>query len=120
MALYMIGFISYGATLVLYAANFPRLARNTRHTRDLREKYDYGEISAEVYEREESLEKNRISNISTVGASFAPQRFFFLMGDNMIWQTHSNIGYGVTYVLNLSLLLSLKDNPRVNNYVLVL
>jgi len=92
-------FISYGATLVLYAANFPRLARNTRHTRDLREKYDCGEISAEVYEREESLEKNRISNIST---------------------THSNIGYGVTYVLNLSLLLSLKDNPRVNNYVLVL
>ncbi|KAF8488509.1 MFS general substrate transporter [Russula emetica] len=99
MTLYMIGFISYGATLVLYAANFPRLARNTRHTRDLREKYDCGEISAEVYEREESLEKNRISNIST---------------------THSNIGYVVTYVLNLSLLLSLKDNPRVNNYVLVL
>ena len=74
MTLYMIGFISYGATLVLYAANFPRLACNTRHTRNLREKYDRGEISAEVYEREESLEKNRISNISTVGASFAPQR----------------------------------------------
>jgi hypothetical protein len=29
MALYMIGFISYGATLVFYAAAFPRLARNT-------------------------------------------------------------------------------------------
>ena len=69
MALYMISFISYGATLVFYAAIFPRLARNTRHSRNLREKFDRGEISVEVYEREESLEKNRISNISTVGGS---------------------------------------------------
>ena len=69
MAMYMIGFISYGATLVFYVAVFPRLARNTQHSRDLRERYDRGEISVEVYEREESLEKNRISNISTVGAS---------------------------------------------------
>ena len=75
MALYMIGFISYGATLVFYAAIFPRLARNTQHSRDLRERYDRGEISAELYEREESLEKNRISNISTVSlfcALFGP------------------------------------------------
>lgn len=68
MALYMIGFISYGATLVFYASVFPRLARNTQYSRDLRERYDRGEISAEVYVLEESLEKNRISNISTVGA----------------------------------------------------
>ena len=66
MALYMVGFISYGATLVFYAAVFPRLARNTPHSRELRDKYERGEISAEVYEVEESLEKNRISNISTV------------------------------------------------------
>lgn len=66
MGLYMLGFISYGATLVFYAALFPRLARNTPHARALREKYENGEISAEVYEKEESLEKNRISNISTV------------------------------------------------------
>jgi hypothetical protein len=71
MSLYMIGFISYGATLVFYAAVFPRLARNTRYSRDLREKYGRGEISLEAYEREESLEKNRISNISTVGTSYA-------------------------------------------------
>jgi Atg22-like efflux protein len=70
MALYMTGFISYGATLALYAANFPRLARNTQHLYDLRERYDHGEMSVEVYEREESLEKNRISNISTVSAAF--------------------------------------------------
>jgi hypothetical protein len=68
MALYMIGFISYGATLVFYAALFPRLARNTQHARDLREKYENGEVSPEVYEMEESMEKNRISNISTVGS----------------------------------------------------
>jgi len=69
MALYMISFVSYGATLVFYAAVFPRLARNTQYSRDLKERYDRGKISAEVYVVEESLEKNRISNISTVGAS---------------------------------------------------
>lgn len=66
MALYMIGFITYGATLVFYAAAFPRLARNTPHARILREKCDAGEIDRETYEVEESMEKNRISNISTV------------------------------------------------------
>ena len=66
MALYMLGFISYGATLVFYAALFPGLARNTPHARELREKYERGEIPVEEYELEESLEKNRISNISTV------------------------------------------------------
>ena len=66
MALFMIGFITYGATLVFYAAIFPRLARNTLHARTLRERYEAGDITREVYELEESLEKNRISNISTV------------------------------------------------------
>ncbi|KAJ2935692.1 hypothetical protein H1R20_g1400, partial [Candolleomyces eurysporus] len=61
--------------------------------------YEEGEITKEEYELEESLEKNRISNIST---------------------THSNIGYIATLCLNLTLLLPLKGNPRVNNYVLVL
>ena len=65
MALYMIGFITYGATLVFYAAAFPRLARNTPHARKLRDKYEAGAIEREEYEVEESMEKNRISNIST-------------------------------------------------------
>lgn len=69
MGLFILGFVSYGATLVFYAALFPRLARNTRHARGLKEKHDQGELSAEEYEMEESLEKNRISNISTVGHS---------------------------------------------------
>ncbi|KAF9562450.1 MFS general substrate transporter [Agrocybe pediades] len=99
MALFMIGFITYGATLVFYAALFPRLARNTQHSRTLLARYDAGEITREVYEVEESLEKNRISNIST---------------------THSNIGYIATLLLNLTILLPLADNPKVNNYVMVL
>jgi hypothetical protein len=66
MGLFMVGFISYGATLVFFAAAFPRLARNTQHSRALRESFESGEVSLEEYEMEESLEKNRISNISTV------------------------------------------------------
>lgn len=70
----MIGFITYGATLVFYAALFPRLARNTAHARQLRDQYERGEISVEEYEREESLEKNRISNISTVSTAAGTRR----------------------------------------------
>ncbi|KAI6135172.1 MFS general substrate transporter [Pisolithus thermaeus] len=101
MVLYIVGFVSYGATLVFYAAAFPRLARNTPHSRKLRDKYQNGEISAEEYEKEESLEKNRISNISTM---------------------HSNVGYVVTCALNLALLLppATANSPLVDNYVLAL
>ena len=66
MALYMIGFITFGATVVFSAAAFPRLARNTSQARKLRAKYEAGEIEREEYEVEESMEKNRISNISMV------------------------------------------------------
>ena len=66
MALFTIGFICYGATLVFFAAVFPRLARNTSHCRKMRDRYEAGQITLEEYEIEESLEKNRISNISTV------------------------------------------------------
>ena len=66
MALFTVGFISYGATLVFFAAVFPRLARNTSHSRKQRDKYEAGEIKLEEYEMEESLEKNKISNIATV------------------------------------------------------
>ena len=43
-----------------------RCAVETPHARALRERLENNEISREEYEREESLEKNRISNISTV------------------------------------------------------
>jgi hypothetical protein len=42
------------------------------------------------------------------------------MTDDVVLQTHSNIGYIITLALNLSLLLPLQNNPKVNNYVLVL
>jgi hypothetical protein len=66
MALFMVSFITYGATCVFWSAVFPRLARNTPQCRELRERRERGEISAKEYELEESLEKNRISNISAV------------------------------------------------------
>lgn len=65
----MVTFISWGATTVFIAAVFPGLARNTPHARQLRIKYEEGEVENEIYEKEESLEKNRISNISMVSAS---------------------------------------------------
>ncbi|KAG6835115.1 hypothetical protein H0H93_004704, partial [Arthromyces matolae] len=99
MALYMIGFITYGATLVFYAAAFPRLARNTARSRGLRTQYEAGEITKEEYDMEESMEKNRISNIST---------------------THSNIGYIGTLCINLSVLIPLQNHPKSNNYALLL
>ncbi|KAG2141649.1 autophagy-related protein 22-like protein [Suillus cothurnatus] len=98
MILYIIGFVSYSVTLVFYAALFPRLARNTPRARQLREKYENGEIPPEVYEQEESLEKNRITDIFTV---------------------HSNVGFVTTLLLNLALLLPMANNPKVDNYVLV-
>ena len=66
MALYMISFITYGTTLAFYMAVFPRLARNTPHARQLRDKYEKGELSTEEYEVAESLERNRICNTTTV------------------------------------------------------
>lgn len=68
MLVYVIGYISYGATLVFYAALFPRLARNTPHARALRVEYEHGRISMEELEKEEALERSRISNISTVSS----------------------------------------------------
>ena len=121
MALYMIGFISYGATLVFYAALFPRLARNTPHARDLREKYEHGEVTPEVFEVEESMEKNRISNISTVGfPQLHLQHGIWRIFTYFVSKMHSNIGYIATLCLNLSLLLPLKTNNKVDNYVIVL
>lgn len=65
MALYMLGFITYGITLVFYASVFPRLARNTPKTKEARQKLDDGTIAVEDYEKIEMLERNRLSSIST-------------------------------------------------------
>jgi hypothetical protein len=66
MGLYTTGFIAHGVTLAFYVALFPRLALNTRHSRELREKYERGEIPVDEYEEEANLEKSKISSISWV------------------------------------------------------
>jgi uncharacterized membrane protein len=66
MGIYTIAFISYSVTISFYAAAFPRLARNTRHVRELRERYDQGKITADEYDQAEALEKSKISSLSMV------------------------------------------------------
>jgi hypothetical protein len=113
-----VGFVSYGTTLVFYAAAFPRLARNTPHSRSLRAEYEYGHICVEEHV-EESLDMNRICNVSTVGSGTSPTRdpmFIF------VYQVHSHVDYVVTYPLNLALCFSpttLSDH-RIDNYTLAL
>lgn len=58
-----------------------------------------GKISQGEYDKIESMERNHISNISTA---------------------HSNIGYLLTLVINLSVLLPLQGNPFGNNLALCL
>ncbi|KAJ5960364.1 uncharacterized protein N7479_007514 [Penicillium vulpinum] len=100
MGLYVVAYIAYGATLVFYAAVFPRLARYTPHVRKAREEdLREGKINQDEYDVIESLERNHISNISTA---------------------HSNIGYLLTLVLNLSILLPLQNNSFSNNLALCL
>ncbi|PSS10509.1 hypothetical protein M430DRAFT_108317 [Amorphotheca resinae ATCC 22711] len=100
MVLYIISYIGYGATLVFYAALFPRLARYMPHVRKAREEdLKDGKIDQAEYDRIESMERNHISNISTA---------------------HSNIGYLLTLVLNLSVLLPLQGNSFGNNLALCL
>jgi Vacuole effluxer Atg22 like len=88
------------ATLVFYAALFPRLARYMPHVRKAREEdLKEGKISQAEYNKIESLERNHVSSIST---------------------THSNIGYLLSLVISLSVLLPLQGNPFGNNLTLYL
>ncbi|KAE8319208.1 autophagy-related protein Atg22B2 [Aspergillus transmontanensis] len=100
MGMYVVTYVAYGATLVFYAAVFPRLARFMPHVRKAREE-DLREdkITLDEYDAIESLEKNHISNVSTA---------------------HSNIGYLLTLALNLSVLLPLQGNNYSNNLALCL
>ncbi|KAH9836563.1 MFS general substrate transporter [Rhodofomes roseus] len=99
MVLYIVSYVSYGAILVFAAAVFPRLVRNTPHARRVREKLDNQEITGEQSELEESLEKNRISNIS-------------------VW--HSFVGTIPMLCLDLAILLPLANNVLVDSYTIVL
>ncbi|KAH8987572.1 MFS general substrate transporter, partial [Lactarius hatsudake] len=99
MALYIISFASQGIVVSFFAAIFPQLARNTPHSRELRVRHERGELSLEAYEKEKNIEKSRISSVG------------------MTWRFLGDI---FALLLNLSLLLPLSDNPKVDNYVIVL
>ncbi|KAH9018896.1 MFS general substrate transporter [Lactarius pseudohatsudake] len=99
MALYMISFTSRGIVIAFFAALFPQLARNTPHSRELRKRHERGDLSVEAYEKDKSIEKSRISSFG------------------MTWRFLGDI---FALLLNLSLLLPLSDNPKVDNYVIVL
>jgi MFS-type transporter involved in bile tolerance (Atg22 family) len=86
--------------LVFYAAVFPRLARNQPHVRKAREEdLRDSKITQAEYDKIESLERNHVSSVSTA---------------------HSNIGYLLTLVINLSVLLPLQGNSFENNLALCL
>jgi MFS-type transporter involved in bile tolerance (Atg22 family) len=99
MALYMISFTSWGIVIAFFAAIFPQIARNTAHSRELRMRHERGELSAEAYEKEKGIERSKISSAG------------------MTWRF---LGDLVALSLNLSLLLPLSDNPKVDNYVIIL
>ncbi|KAH8982836.1 MFS general substrate transporter [Lactarius akahatsu] len=64
MALYIISFTSRGIIIAFVGAPFPQLARNTPHSRELRKRHERGELSVEAYEKEQSIEKSKISSVS--------------------------------------------------------
>ena len=74
MGLYTAGFVFFGLTNTFCAAIFPRLARNTRHTRELRERYKEGEITADELGQAEALEKSKLSSLSMVCGLFSLRR----------------------------------------------
>ncbi|KAI5782573.1 autophagy-related protein 22-like protein [Geopyxis carbonaria] len=101
MALFCGSFVSYGATLVFYAAVFPRLARYMPEVRKVRGEFEEGVegVTRERCEEVESLERSHISSVSTA---------------------HSNVGYLCTLALNLSVLLPLEGHEYANNLALLL
>lgn len=61
MGLYVVSYISYGASLVFFAAIFPAISRYMPHVRKAREEdLREGKITQEEYDEIESLERNHI------------------------------------------------------------
>ena len=70
MALYMISFTSRGIVITFFTALFPRLARNTPRSLELRKMLERGELSVEAYEKEKIIEKSKISSTGVVRPYF--------------------------------------------------
>lgn len=69
MGMYIVAYVAYGATLVFYAAVFPRLARYMPHVRKAREEdLREGKISQQEYDQIESLERNHIRSVHNITA----------------------------------------------------
>ena len=70
MGMYVVAYIAYGATLVFYAAVFPRLARYMPHVRKARDELRERKIDQQEYDTIESLERNHIRYV--LATSFEP------------------------------------------------
>ncbi|KAI0636058.1 autophagy-related protein 22-like protein [Trametes polyzona] len=64
VALYILGLITYQCALTFWTAAFPGLARDLPKVQESAEKVDAGEKTADEHAAYESMERNRISNIS--------------------------------------------------------
>lgn len=118
MGMYVAAYIAYGATLVFYAALFPRLARYTPHVRKAREEdLREGKIDQDEYDAIESLERNHIRSVTPY---ISLCLLDLLNKCSNISTAHSNIGYLFTLLLNLSVLLPMQGNSFANNLALCL
>ncbi|KAI9650031.1 hypothetical protein NHQ30_000044 [Ciborinia camelliae] len=97
MALYIVSYISYGVSIFFAALKLARYMPHVRKARD--EDLKDGKINQNEYDRIESMERNHISSIST---------------------SHSNIGYILTLLLSLSVLIPLQGDLFANNLALCL
>ncbi|KAI0433247.1 autophagy-related protein 22-like protein [Xylaria sp. FL1042] len=66
VALYIVGLICYQLTLTYWTAAFPSLARNTPHLKEAARAYAEGEISQADYDRQDEMERSRLSNMAFV------------------------------------------------------
>lgn len=115
MGMYIVTYVAYGATLVFYAAVFPKLARYMPHVRKAREEdLREGRMDQKEYDAVESLERNHISY-----AYLAVEGALLIYYRN-ISTAHSNIGYLAVLLINLSVLLPMQGNNYANNLAICL
>ncbi|RMJ27772.1 autophagy protein Atg22 [Aspergillus sp. HF37] len=116
MGLYIAAYVAYGATLVFYAAIFPRLARYMPHVRKAREHLRENKINQSRYDAIESLERNHIRYLGPSAHCLEADSHV----DSNMSTAHSNVGYLLTLGLNLSVLIPLDGNPYSKNLALCL